>query len=214
MTNVTIFGGTGYAGSHIAREAVKRGHAVVSYSRKPPDEPINGVRYVTGTILSDADRHAALDGAGVVVVALSPRGDMATQMRAGVAALAEDVAGAGVRLGVVGGAGSLLVTDGGPQLVSTPDFPAEVRDEAITMGEILEDLRGAPDELDWFFVSPPANFGSFVSVESRGRYRVGGDVLLVDENGQSEISGEDFAVAFVDEIEQPKHHRTRFTVGY
>jgi uncharacterized protein len=43
---------------------------------------------------------------------------------------------------------------------------------------------------------------------------VGGDVLLVDENGKSEISGEDFAVAFVDEIEQPKHHRTRFTVGY
>jgi uncharacterized protein len=214
MTNVTIFGGTGYAGSYIAREAVKRGHAVVSYSRKPPDEPINGVRYVTGTILSDADRRAALDGAGVVVVALSPRGDMATQMRAGVAALAEDVAGAGVRLGVVGGAGSLLVADGGPQLVSTPDFPAEVRDEAITMGEILEDLRGTPDELDWFFISPPANFGSFVSVESRGRYRVGGDVLLVDENGQSEISGEDFAVAFVDEIEQPKHHRTRFTVGY
>jgi uncharacterized protein len=58
MTNVTIFGGTGYAGSHIAREAVKRGHAVVSYSRKSPDEPINGVRYVTGTILSDADRRA------------------------------------------------------------------------------------------------------------------------------------------------------------
>ena len=214
MTNVTIFGGTGYAGSCIAREAVKRGHAVVSYSRKPPDEPIIGVHYITGTILSDADRHAALDGADVVVVALSPRGDMATQMRAGVAALAVDVAGAGVRLGVVGGAGSLLVADGGPQLESTPDFPAEIRDEAITMGEILEDLRGAPDELDWFFVSPSANFGSFVSVESRGRYRVGGDVLLIDQNGQSEISGEDFAVAFVDEIEQPTHHRTRFTVGY
>src|SRR4029453_8392536 len=131
MTNVTIFGGTGYAGSHIAREAVKRGHAVVSYSRKPPGEPINGVRYVTGTILSDADRRAALDGAGVVVVALSPRGDMAAQMRAGVAALAVDVAGAGVPLGVVGGAGSLLVADGGPQPVSTPHFPPEARHEAI-----------------------------------------------------------------------------------
>ena len=188
MTNVAIFGGTGYAGSHIVREAVRRGHGVVSYSRKPPDEPINGVRYVTGTILSAADRRAAPDGAGVVVVALSPRGDMATRD----ASRPGRVGGRRCRGGRSARRGRWRrLTTGrrwrSTQLVSTPDFPAEVRDEAITFGEILEDLRGARDELDWFFVSPPANFGSFVSVKSRGRYRVGGDVLLVDENGQSEI---------------------------
>ena len=35
-----------------------------------------------------------------------------------------------------------------------------------------------------------------------------------DINGNSEISGADYATAFVDEIEKPAHHRTRFTVGY
>jgi putative NADH-flavin reductase len=47
-----------------------------------------------------------------------------------------------------------------------------------------------------------------------GRYRVGGDVLLTDAAGKSEISGADYALAFVDEIDQPRHHRTRFSVAY
>jgi putative NADH-flavin reductase len=36
----------------------------------------------------------------------------------------------------------------------------------------------------------------------------------VDEQGQSCISAEDYAVALVDELEQPHHVRERFTVGY
>jgi putative NADH-flavin reductase len=68
--------------------------------------------------------------------------------------------------------------------------------------------------VDWFFVSPAAGFGSYNPGEPTGKYRVGGDILLTDASGKSEISAADYALAFVDEIETPPHHRTRFTVGY
>ncbi|HJF51126.1 MAG TPA: NAD-dependent epimerase, partial [Brachybacterium paraconglomeratum] len=50
--------------------------------------------------------------------------------------------------------------------------------------------------------------------ERTGAYRIGGDVLLTDENGDSHLSGQYLAVALVDEIETPAHRRTRFTVAY
>ncbi|WP_295910030.1 hypothetical protein [uncultured Actinomyces sp.] len=46
---------------------------------------------------------------------------------------------------------------------------------------------------------------SMVRMWSLVRFRLGGDVLLTDENGVSDISGADFAQAFVDEIETPTH---------
>lgn len=55
---------------------------------------------------------------------------------------------------------------------------------------------------------------SMVRMWSLVRFRLGGDVLLTDENGVSDISGADFAQAFVDEIETPTHTGQRFTVAY
>jgi hypothetical protein len=86
--------------------------------------------------------------------------------------------------------------------------------EAGSAAEVLEALRADATGADWFFVSPAAGFGSYNPGTPTGKYRVGGDILLTDESGKSEISGADFALAFVDEIETPRHHRTRFTVAY
>ena len=72
----------------------------------------------------------------------------------------------------------------------------------------------APAELDWVFLSPAGDFGSWVPGERTGEYRVGGDVALFDEQGRSALSGADFAVAIVDEIETPKHHREHIGVAY
>lgn len=213
MTQVTIFGGSGYAGRHIAEAAAVRGLAVTSVSRGEIAEQIAGVTYAGGSLLDAADRARALDGADVVIVAVSPRGNMAGQVRPAVAALAADADQAGVRLGVVGGAGSLLVAEGGPRVVDS-GFPEEFRPEAEEMAGVLDDLRAAPETLDWFFVSPAGEFGAFAPGEYRGEYRVGGDVLLTDAEGRSAISGADFGVAIVDEIETPAHRRARFTVAY
>lgn len=86
--------------------------------------------------------------------------------------------------------------------------------EVLTMADILADLQTAPEPLDWFFVSPAARFGAMAPGEARGTYRTGTDVLLTDDQGDSEISGADFALAFVDEIDEPGHHRSRFTVAH
>lgn len=45
-------------------------------------------------------------------------------------------------------------------------------------------------------------------------FRLGGDSLITDEQGKSWVSFEDYAVALVDELEEPAHERSRFTIGY
>src|SRR5690349_2752703 len=73
------------------------------------------------------------------------------------------------------------------------------------------DLLRQTSDLDWTFLSPSAQF---TAGERTGVFRLGTDTALRDANGQSWISYEDYAVALVDEIEQPSHSRCRFTVGY
>jgi len=113
------------------------------------------------------------------------------------------------RLLVVGGAGSLEVAPG-VALIDTPQFPAAYKDEASAGRDFLEVLRGE-QALDWTFLSPSA---LFEPGQRTGRFRLGTDSLLVDADGNSAISMEDYAIALVDELEQPKHSRQRFTVGY
>jgi putative NADH-flavin reductase len=113
------------------------------------------------------------------------------------------------RLLVVGGAGSLAVTPG-LTLVNSPDFPPEYKPETLAGVKFLDVLR-QEEELDWTFLSPSY---LFAPGERTGKFRLGKDELLVGADGQSRISTEDFAIALVDELEQPKHSRERFTVGY
>jgi hypothetical protein len=113
------------------------------------------------------------------------------------------------RLLVVGGAGSLEVAPG-VALVDTPNFPAQYKSEALAGREFLNRLR-AEKELAWTFLSPSA---VLAPGERTGKFRLGKDQLLADAEGQSHISMEDYAIALVDELEQPRHTRERFTVGY
>jgi putative NADH-flavin reductase len=214
MARITVIGGTGYTGGHIVRQASARGHEVTSVSRSVPAEPAEGVRYVTGSLLDDGTLAAAASESDVVVAAVSPRGDMAGKVAPAYAELADAARAKGARLGVVGGAGSLLVAEGGPRLVDTPEFPEPFKLEALEFAGILDALREAPEDLDWFYLSPAAGFGAHAPGEATGRYRVGGDVLLTDDEGSSFVSGADLATALVDEIERPAHRRARFTVAY
>jgi len=219
MTTIAIFGGTGYAGSAIRDEALKRGHRVIAISRNAPAAASAeaGLEFRQGSV-----HDAALVGdiaaeAEVLVVAVrfGPGGSgNDVKLIDAFPALTGAAAAHGARLGVVGGASSLLVAEGGPRLLDTPEFPAQFKDEAGSAAEVLDWLRADATGAEWFFVSPAAAYGSYNPGVATGRYRVGGDILLTDHAGKSEISGPDFALAFVDEIEAPKHHRTRFTVAY
>ncbi|MBA8815632.1 hypothetical protein FHX48_000684 [Microbacterium halimionae] len=212
MTRIAVIGGTGYAGRHIVSEAVDRGHTVVSVARNIAAERVAGATYVEGTLLDVPRLIGELEGVEVVVVSVPARGELVGVLNAAVAELEVHLA-ADVRFGVVGGAGGSLVSADGPRLVDT-DFPEDFKPEALEAIAVLEHLQALESARDWFFVHPAASFGSFNPGARTGSYRDGGEVLVVDKSGNSFISGEDLAVAVVDEIESPKHSRERFTVGY
>ena len=216
MARITVLGGTGYAGAAIAAEAAKRGHEVTAVSRTAPEQPIAGVDHVTGSVLDAAVLDAVVPGRDVVISALSPRGDMAGRVEAVLSDLVRRVDGTTTRVAHVGGASSLLVEPGGPRLWDTTKdhVPDEVKPEIETGLQILDDLRATPETVDWFYVSPPENFGSWVPAPETGAYRLGGDVLLRAEDGTSTISAADLALAVVDEIETPRHRRARFTAAH
>ncbi len=148
-----------------------------------------------------------------VVSAVAARGDMLGHVRDNVAQLVANLP-TSVRIGVVGGAGGSLIAPGGERLIDQPSFTEEYKPEALEAIGILEDLQADDRGHDWFYIHPAGGFGAWAAGERTGSYRDGGDVLVTDEKGDSYISGPDFAVAVVDEIENPKHSRERFTVGY
>jgi putative NADH-flavin reductase len=213
MARITVLGGTGYAGAAVVAEARKRGHEVTSVSRSAPESPVDGVDYVQASALDAETLDRVLDRRDVVVSALSPRGDMSGRLEGVVTDLVSRLAGTATRLGYVGGVSSLLTEEGGPRLwdVSKDHLPDEVRPEIETGLNALTLLEESPESLDWFYVSPPQDFGSWLGTPSTGRYTLGGDVLLRNADGASTISADDLALAILDEVETPAHHRKRFT---
>jgi hypothetical protein len=211
MSRIVVFGVTGYAGGHITAELLDRGHAVAGVARGIAQAAAReGLELRAGSIYDPVFRAEVVKGADAVVVALPAHPGDGPDLETAVPGLLETVAGA--RLGVVGGAASLLATEGGPLVLDT--LPEEYKPESEAHARVLDALRRASTTVDWFYLSPALSFGSWNPGERTGTFRLGTDVLVTDANGKSEISGADYAIAFVDEIEKPAHHRTRFTVGY
>jgi uncharacterized protein len=195
---ITLFGPTGMIGSRIAGELAERGHEVGGASRS------------TGADVTDpASVAAAVSGADAVISAVSARGVDYTLVDVA-RSLTEGVRRAGVRrLLIVGGAGSLEVAPG-LRLVDTPDFHDEWKPEALAQADALDFYRGVND-LDWTYVSP----GAYIHPGERtGRYRLGGNEVLIDDDGNSEITAEDYAIAIADLLAQGNHARQRVTAAW
>lgn len=202
--NIALLGVTGRVGSRLLAELLRRGHQVTGVAR---DAGTLAARPGLTLHNADAGDPAALApllaGHDAVLSALK----FATTDPAAVIAAVKQ-AGVG-RLLVVGGAATLEVAPG-RILLDAPGFPAAYRPEAEGGRRFLDALRGER-ELDWTFLSPAAELEPG---ERTGSFRVGGDQLLRDAQGNSRISMEDYAIALVDELETPEHPRQRFTVGY
>lgn len=213
MANISIIGGTGFTGSHVAEEAASRGHRVTSLSRSEPSEPVDGVAYLTG---SADEPEAAVEGADVIVATVSPRGDSAGTLERRYGRLAELAASSGARLVVIGGFSSLRPAPGAPRFAEGDDLPPQFADEARELNAVLSGLiENAPEGLDWLFVSPAATYGAYAPQEEpRGAYRVGDDIALFDQDGVSTIGGKDFARAVLDEIEAPTRQRAQIHFVY
>lgn len=211
MASITVIGGTGYAGAAIVAEAADRGHRVTAVARSVPMVPIDGVTYLQGSALSADVRARAFRGADAIITATAPRGDMVDKQTELSNLLAQSAIESGARLIVVGGYSSLRPAPGEPRFVEG-DVPEQYRVEARAGHAVLESLLAGPAELDWTFVSPAASFGAWVPGEATGKYRLGGEVAMLDEDGKSFISAADFAKAIVDLIDAGEHHREHVSV--
>ena len=203
MTSIALLGATGNVGSRLLDEALSRGHQLTALVREPAClAPRADLTVVAGDVTSPPAAKA-LAGHEVLVSSLK-FADIAPDVL-----LAFARASGIPRLLIVGGAASLTLPDGS-RLFDAPAFPAEYRSEAGAGIATLDALRAVHD-LDWVFVSPQL---VFAPGSRTGRFRLGEDALLFDAAGDSHISYEDFAMALLDEVERPAHHRSRFTVGY
>jgi putative NADH-flavin reductase len=216
MARITVVGGTGYAGGAIVAEAITRDHEVTVYSRTEPaaQDALDGVTYETGSLLDAGVRSNALSASDVLIGALSPRGDMAGKVRGVYVELADEAAAAGTRLILIGGYSALRPAEGEPRFAESGQVPEAYAEEAHEMFGVLQDLQARADDLDWLFVSPAGVFGDYARGEALGHYRVGGDVALADDEGNSTISGADFGLAVVDEVESKDHSREQVTYAY
>jgi uncharacterized protein len=212
MMRLLLYGATGMVGQRILAEAVERGHEVTAAARNPDRvQELPGVTLRQGDIL-DADCVAGLaSGHDAIVSAVGPghAGDPSFLVEAAriLIAAAEQ---SGVRLVVLGGA---VCSEDEPGLLpsATTDFAATWMGLLPAHRDALDLYRSAPASVDWTSVSPAA---TVELGERTGRYRTGGDQPIMDDQGRSRISADDLAAAILDEVEQPRHRRQRFTVGY
>ena len=211
---IVLLGATGFVGSALLKEALDRGHIVTAIARHPETLALRERLTVkAGDVFDSSALATLLAGHEAVISAFNPgwrNPNLYDDQRRGTSAIIAAVKQAGIRRVLwVGGAGGLEVKPG-VRVVDDPHLPDWIRPGSLATIDALEQLRKEP-ELEWSFLAPSAE----MKPGSRtGKYRLGGDDLLVDANGKSHISVEDFAAAMIDELEHPAHVRHRFTVGY
>jgi putative NADH-flavin reductase len=196
---IALYGANGPIGTAIAAEATRRGHEVTALSRGD-NSSVAAAEHLRGDA-ADGPQVAQIAAAHDVVVSAIGFGADPVEFLRPVLGLVQNVGS--TRLVFVGGAGSLR-SESGLRLVDLPDFPAEWRPSALVLAATLDVLRASSD-VNWTFFSPAP---VIAPGERTGRY-----VLGTDEPVGGQVSIEDYAVALVDELEQPKHERTRFTVA-
>lgn len=211
--NILIYGATGMLGRRIVSEALRREHEVTAVVRDAAKvkELAWGerVHIRTGDILQPGSVAEAAAGQEIVISAFGPKFGAEDELSEAARSLLEGVKRSGARrLIVVGGAGTLEVSPG-LLLMDTPEFPEEIRPLARAHAEAYEIIRKS--DVNWTYLSPPA---VIEPGERFGSFRIGLDRLVVDELDSSRISAEDFAVALLDEVEDPQFLQQRFTVAY
>ncbi|MGG1397662.1 NAD(P)-dependent oxidoreductase [Bacillus salipaludis] len=205
---IGIIGASGKAGSLILKEAVERGHEVTAIVRDATRIQNEQVTVLEKNIfdLNSED----IKNFDVVVNAFNARGQEQQHVEAGKVLINALKGAPQTKLVVVGGAGSLFVDEAKTvRLVETPDFPAAYFPTASNMLKNLEELQNT-DGIQWIYISPAAFFNP--EGKRTGSYRKGKDQLILNSKGESYISYADYAIAVLDEIENPQHKNERFSV--
>lgn len=211
---IAIIGATGFVGSAILNELAGRNHEITAIARNPKDT--SGAKWVATDIFDIDSLAETLQGHDLVVNAYNPgwtNPNIYNDSIAGSKAIQEAVKKSGVkRFITIGGAGSLYIAPN-VQLVDTPEFPKEIFDGANAARHYLETIK-EEKELDWAFFSPAIEMHQGTKTGRTGKYRLGLENPVFNEEQRSILSVEDLAVVIADEAETPKHHQVRFTAAY
>ena len=217
MANVVLIGATGFVGSAVLNELLSRGHKVTAVVRHASKLPANDNLTAVEEDVADGDAIAAIaKGKDTVIAAYNPgwsNPDIKRLIEVNYPKIVEAVKKSGVgRLLIVGGAGTLFVKPG-LRVVDSGAIPAEIMDGVRPLGDFYLNYLTKEHDIDWVFCSPAGEFDA--DGPRTGKFRLGKDDLVVDPaTGTSHISVKDYAVAMVDELEKPAHHKERFTIGY
>lgn len=212
---IAIIGATGFVGSAVLNEALQRGHQVTAIARNIDKIPTGNknLTAIAADVYDSASLAKILTGQDAVVSAYNAgwtNPNLYNDFIKGSEAIQQAVKLSGVkRLLVAGGAGSLEVAPG-VQLVDTPEFPEQWKSGSTAARDYLNNLK-KETELDWTFISPAIQLHPG---KRTGVFRLGTDQPVLDSEGKSDISVEDLAVAIIDELENNRHIKKRFTLGY
>ncbi|WP_345952775.1 NAD(P)-dependent oxidoreductase [Mucilaginibacter sp. PAMB04168] len=212
---IAIIGATGFVGPKVVNEALSRGHEVTAFARQPEKLDIENEMLTKQSVdVTDTDILANLMVGHDVVISTFNAGwtnpNLYNDFLNGARSIQEATKKAGIKRYIfVGGAGSLEI-EPGVQLVDTPNFPAEYKPGATSARDYLTELKNE-QELDWTFLSPAINLHPG---NRTGVYRLGTDTPVFNEAGKNDISVDDLAVALLDEVEQNRFVKKRFTLGY
>lgn len=216
MKNVALIGASGFVGAAILKELLHKGHKVTAIVRHPEKVAATDSNLsVVKADVSDTEVIVkACTGKDAIISAYNPgweNPDIYEETLRNYPLILEAAKRSGVgRLLCVGGAGTLFCAPG-LRVVDSGVIPEAIMGGVKSLGEFYLDTLTKEREIDWVFFSPA---GSLEPGERTGKFRLGKDDLIVDENGNSHISVEDYAMAMVEELEQPAHHYERFTIGY
>ncbi|CAA9198391.1 NAD(P)-dependent oxidoreductase [Flavobacterium collinsii] len=211
---IAIIGATGFVGTAILNELTNRNHEITAIARNPKDNA--NVIWKSADIFNVDALAEILKGNDVVVNAYNSgwtNPNIYDDFISGSKAIQEAVKKSGVkRFITIGGAGSLFVAPG-LQAVDTPDFPKEYHAGASAARDYLNFLK-EEKELDWAFFSPAFEMHQGITTGRTGKYRLGLENPVFNDEQRSILSVEDLAVVIADETETPKHHQVRFTAAY
>ena len=211
---IIVFGARGDVGSRIVAEALSRGHEVTAVVRS--EAQLDKLPQAATARVADVENTEQLAplmaGQDMAISALRPTDGKEKLLVPLTHSVLQAAALSRVSVLIVGGAASLKVPgQNGATVLTAPGFlPASLLPIARA-GSAQFERCVAETRADWSYLCPPAMLSPG---ERTGRYRLGSDTLLVDEKGESQISMEDFAVALIDEVENRKHTKARFTVAY
>ncbi|MGP5308970.1 NAD(P)-dependent oxidoreductase [Vreelandella alkaliphila] len=210
---IALIGASGFIGTALLTEALSRGHHVTALVTRPERvAPQENLIIIKSDVLNTDALAEQLRGVDAVISAFSghAQDDVYSYYIKGFNSILAATQQASVpQLLVVGGAATLEIAPG-KRLLDTPEFPAEYRATAEGAQTALETLRAQTAQA-WTFLSPAAEI---FPGERSGNFRIGGDTLLTDSEGNSRISVQDYAIAMIDELENPRHTNQRFCVAY